>query len=174
MLPWSLRRRGLAAPVVAGRVARWPMAWLGAWSIRAKPVSGDPCALFWSAGASIVDPFRRLECPAALEAQVAGVHSVPLVARLVGYRPRPTLTPSPPPPIWDGVLRRDRGRHPVRSGHARMRPVCGLALSATGALLPYFEPGTLAMFLTPERGAAFNCSWNVGGRGLGAAPPCGG
>ena len=141
---WWLAGVALSAYGVAGRLVN-----------QGLPVSGILCALFLVCGASIVD-LPPPERPAALEAQVMA-HSVPLVARWEGYRPEAYLDTIASPPIWTVCYGETEGVTPVRSARARnARPVCGLALSATGALLPYFEPGTLAMFLTPERGAAFN------------------
>ena len=94
-------------------------------------------------------------------------HSVPLVARWEGYRPEAYRD-------IVGVLTICYGEtEGVLEGEVRTREECEAGLRAGlvrywRALLPYFEPGTLAMFLTPERGAAFNSlSWNVGVSGTG-------
>ena len=128
-------------------------------------MSGILCALFLVCGASIVD-LPPPERPAALEAQVMA-HSVPLVARWEGYRPEAYRD-------IVGVLTICYGEtEGVLEGEVRTREECEAGLRAGlvrywRALLPYFEPGTLAMFLTPERGAAFNSlSWNVGVAGTG-------
>lgn len=131
-------------------------------------MTGILCALFLICGASVVD-LPSPERPAELEAQVM-VHAVPLVARWEGYRPEAYLDTIASPPIWTVCFGETEG---VTPGEVRTRAQCEAGLR-TGlvrywrALLPYFDAGTMAMFLTPERGAAFNSlSWNVGVAGTG-------
>lgn len=136
-------------------------------------IAGLLCALFMICGPSVVD-LPPPATPASLEAQVM-VHSVPLVARWEGMpcdgdRCAAYLDTLAEPDLWTICAGETEG---VRPGEVRTRAECEAGLRAGlirywRALLPYFEPGTLAMFLTPQRGAAFNSlSWNIGVAGTG-------